>query len=534
MSIKTSRADLITSWENVSTGNIRDNNSKIVTPALMRQAVTDLYDTLADSHQTVADITTLNSLSLGTDFKELDIIFVSDIGKGDKIGVYQYVRNRSTALYSWTKIAELGESTKLIASTQATLANYISTDFTTGDLAIGYLVILTTGIIYILVQNDGSSTGDYQKLTKQLVDETAPQLGGQLDVNGKALGDGTLELLKFEETASAVNELTIKNNSTGNDPQLKATGDDANIDIGLVPKGTGKIKTYSAIKQTQGSDVASANNLSLTGATNGNTWSITGTTQINLIDSSQWQNGTEISLKFDGVLTIKDNQTTSGNYKKINLAGGEDYETVAGDVICLRLVDDEWFEIMSTKGGSSGAGGHTIADDGVGMTARGTLNFIGFTMTDDAGNDETEVEHLFGDESNVDNTNQAEGTAKVWDATNGYYTDQEQEEFDLLLNLTETNLSADGQLSLYLPAGYLIEHIFVNETAAAAAGNISIGTAASGTQVVNAFTVGASADAEMTLVAGYFSITADTDLYVSSSSWGSGVISLMIVCRKIW
>jgi hypothetical protein len=28
-----------------------------------------------------------------------------------------------------------------------------------------------------------------------------------LDVNGQAIGDGTLELVKFAETASAVNEL---------------------------------------------------------------------------------------------------------------------------------------------------------------------------------------------------------------------------------------------------------------------------------------------------------------------------------------
>jgi hypothetical protein len=76
---------------------------------------------------------------------------------------------------------------------------------------------------------------------QDLVDDTTPQLGGQLDVNGQALGDGTLELVKFEETASAVNEITIKNNSTGNAPEIKATGDDTNIDLNLVPKGTGQL-----------------------------------------------------------------------------------------------------------------------------------------------------------------------------------------------------------------------------------------------------------------------------------------------------
>ena len=74
-----------------------------------------------------------------------------------------------------------------------------------------------------------------------LVGDTSPQLGGQLDVNGQALGSGTLELLKFVETGSAVNELTITNNSTGNNPILSATGDDTNIGIALTPKGTGEI-----------------------------------------------------------------------------------------------------------------------------------------------------------------------------------------------------------------------------------------------------------------------------------------------------
>lgn len=75
-----------------------------------------------------------------------------------------------------------------------------------------------------------------------VVEDTTPQLGGQLDVNGNAIGDGTLELLKFEETASAVNEITIKNAATGSAPEVKATGDDTNIDVKLTPKGTGIVK----------------------------------------------------------------------------------------------------------------------------------------------------------------------------------------------------------------------------------------------------------------------------------------------------
>ena len=87
-----------------------------------------------------------------------------------------------------------------------------------------------------------------------VVDDTSPQLGGQLDVNGNAIGDGTLELLKFSETASAVNEVTVTNAATGNGPTLSATGDDTNVDINVDPKGTGVLKSGSAAVKIAGKE----------------------------------------------------------------------------------------------------------------------------------------------------------------------------------------------------------------------------------------------------------------------------------------
>ena len=52
----------------------------------------------------------------------------------------------------------------------------------------------------------------------------------------------TTELLKFSETGSAVNEFTIANDSTGNNPVLSATGGDTNVGIEFTTKGTGTIK----------------------------------------------------------------------------------------------------------------------------------------------------------------------------------------------------------------------------------------------------------------------------------------------------
>lgn len=49
------------------------------------------------------------------------------------------------------------------------------------------------------------------------------------------------EVVKYGETASAVNELTITNAITATPPVLSATGGDTNIDLKLDPKGTGSI-----------------------------------------------------------------------------------------------------------------------------------------------------------------------------------------------------------------------------------------------------------------------------------------------------
>jgi len=71
-----------------------------------------------------------------------------------------------------------------------------------------------------------------QTLTNKTL--TSPKIGTSvLDTNGN-------ELAKVTATSSAVNEFTIANAATGNDPTLSATGDDTNIDIAIVPKGSGE------------------------------------------------------------------------------------------------------------------------------------------------------------------------------------------------------------------------------------------------------------------------------------------------------
>ena len=52
--------------------------------------------------------------------------------------------------------------------------------------------------------------------------------------------NGNQEII-FTATASAVNELTVANAATGNNPNITASGDDTNIGINFTPKGTGAV-----------------------------------------------------------------------------------------------------------------------------------------------------------------------------------------------------------------------------------------------------------------------------------------------------
>ena len=88
-------------------------------------------------------------------------------------------------------------------------------------------------------------------LASDLVDDTSPQLGGDLDTNSFNIAfddahgindENGNEQIIFQTTSSAVNQFDITNAATGNAPSISATGDDSNIDIALIPKGTGETK----------------------------------------------------------------------------------------------------------------------------------------------------------------------------------------------------------------------------------------------------------------------------------------------------
>jgi hypothetical protein len=88
-----------------------------------------------------------------------------------------------------------------------------------------------------------------------VVDDTSPQLGGDLDTNDFNIAfddahgindENGNEQIIFQTTASAVNQIDITNAATGASPLIAATGGDSNVDLKLGPKGTGNIEILGA------------------------------------------------------------------------------------------------------------------------------------------------------------------------------------------------------------------------------------------------------------------------------------------------
>ena len=100
-----------------------------------------------------------------------------------------------------------------------------------------------------------------------IVEDTSPQLGGDLDTNDFNIAfddahgindENGNEQIIFQTTASAVNQFDITNAATGNAPSISATGGDSNISINLVPKGTGEVQANGSGLATTGKAIAMA------------------------------------------------------------------------------------------------------------------------------------------------------------------------------------------------------------------------------------------------------------------------------------
>jgi len=184
--------------------------------------------------------------------------------------------------------------------------------------------------------------------------------------SSSAVGEG---FLKTDDNATITGLWTFSNNLTANTFSLSNNtnvikeninfsnsvdiGNDPSISVVYLFGGEVEVARVTSLGMSmqsrlvgqQGSDIVSTSQVTLNGTNNGNTYVITGNTEINLINIFQWKDGARVTLKFSGTPRIRHNQTASGFYSPILLAAGEDLVMEAGDTLDLALIDGEWNEV---------------------------------------------------------------------------------------------------------------------------------------------------------------------------------------------
>jgi hypothetical protein len=246
------------------------------------------------------------------------------------------------------------------------------------------------------LQGDGGdSTLTFENgLTKTAYDVV--KLGGpltgdtEIDANGHSLSltnlnegttghvvyidDTTGELTKGPateaETVTADNGLTKTAYNVielGGTPLYK----DTNID------GASAFKlnlTNLRFQEDLGTSIAAANNLTL--GLDGNSFTVTGNTQINAITSTDWQAGSVIRLIFTGTPIVKHNTAGGGGTAPILLSGAIDYTAAANDVLTMVYNGTNWHETSRIMGATGAV--YTVNN---GLTASTPNNFqLGGTL----------------------------------------------------------------------------------------------------------------------------------------------------------
>ena len=104
-----------------------------------------------------------------------------------------------------------------------------------------------------------------------------------------------------------------------------------------------------------------------------------------------------------------------------------------------------------------------------------------------------------------------------------------------ILSVNVQNISTNSQLGLdIIPSGWAILKIIVSETGGIGdAGDISIGSTSNGFDVVNGETVLAGQTISCGVGTDFFSLVSPQNLYISSTAWGSGIVTVYILIAKI-
>lgn len=107
---------------------------------------------------------------------------------------------------------------------------------------------------------------------------------------------------------------------------------------------TGLFRVGGRMQWTKGANVAAANDLTL--GIDGNSFTITGATQINAITTANWTSGSILILVFASNPLVKHNTAGGAGTATMLLAGSADFATAANSVLGLIYDGTNWHEMF--------------------------------------------------------------------------------------------------------------------------------------------------------------------------------------------
>lgn len=248
------------------------------------------------------------------------------IGSGGLVGVNTVATQQFQVLTTTKNFSVYAQSTYAGTGTDefsnAQAANY------------GEYIATTTGHIIGQAGYAAGGNRSYGGLFRAIVSKNS---AANIGCAGYALNAGTspTQIGGYFALLNAAPTLTsaalLCDNGTQTDPIFVAK--DNGTTVFRVLDG-GYVELSSRILKFQGTDIASASTITLG---SGNSFELTGTTAVDLISSTGWQEGSEITLIANESVTINHGTATSGSNITIKLAGSANFNMTADDVLTLIL-----------------------------------------------------------------------------------------------------------------------------------------------------------------------------------------------------
>lgn len=132
------------------------------------------------------------------------------------------------------------------------------------------------------------------------------------------------------------------NNNITNAYGIKIQDQTTGTNKWAIKTGLGKVELGGNVLLAKGANVAAANDLSL--GLDGNTFIITGNTQINGIATAPWGTSASIILIFTGTPTVKHNTAASAGFARLFLSGSADFIAANNSVIGFVYDGTQWQE----------------------------------------------------------------------------------------------------------------------------------------------------------------------------------------------